>query len=513
MLPTALVVITHETPDDVDEYDRLWAHMNDDARCAFSQCSRATILLWNAIAASCPARCSLRRVQSEYFIIHINIYHAIEQDRWDTIAYEEECFHRTHNEACDTYGHKSNSTAKSFVQIFHRAVHVVEAALHHCHPFVRSIAFFDEQMVARTSHRNVVQKVFSDLYVHERILVLCDFDERHRYGVARPEDEPSLTREDVRLREDVDVIFPKAFIVPASVVAKMSVHFQHKQEAKQNMCYISIRKEFGADEVCPTVFFPLHDYLAPHALPEERHTIEDAIARIQETVREGRCTWNDSAQQPDMIHKIWIGGEMHKRWKQFHQKTIALHGVDHVRLYGNHDLHPFAHTLSALPLFHSYSSLTDLLRLELLYKHGGYYIDTDFDLYHSLFTVRRSLVCVAKEHVPLIQKYMPTYKAYTGSFLSSSKRNLFMLLYMSYFKRYLIRDLTDGWISAMSGGPLLVQSMVKSLKHLHCSPLRRPILSVLPTSFLYDPSAKTIHSGHGCSQSGIGRHMYACSWR
>lgn len=97
---------------------------------------------------------------------------------------------------------------------------------------------------------------------------------------------------------------------------------------------------------------------------------------------------------PKIIHQIWVGGEIDNLNKAYVNTCNKMEGWKH-RLWGNADITPanFPRTLrfinkcrdnnlNILPKKHA--QISDLMRLEILYNHGGVYLDTNIECLKNL---------------------------------------------------------------------------------------------------------------------------------
>jgi hypothetical protein len=513
-MKTALFVVTHETPDDVEEYDRMWYHMSDDAKRTFKECSKATILLWDAICRSgaVPYRCSLRRIGNEYAIIHLNVYHAIESGRAGVISWTEESFRRKDKERFITYGNITNGHSHPFHKVFLRALKIVALASPAVSTFVTHVAFFDELVVARSARVSPVYDAFRAAQEEQRIVILCDGHDHSRARVADPETEMSLRDYTVSILEDTNSIYPKAFVLKMSTMDSVSnVAETATEEDSMQMLFISLRRVIGSMEVRPPAFWPLHQYISANFVDREFESIEEAIIEIQNRVHSDHTfLCSQDIYIPRRIHQIWVGKPIPDKLLQLQQQIIEIHGRDNVTIHGNDDLSNYKRTLESFPILDSYASISDIMRLEILYKHGGYYLDSDFQIYQSIFNIESSSIMVVKEHLPSIK--VPGYSTVCNEFIASYKRSLIILLYLSQIRRFMIVDDKDGHMSTMSIGPYLIVSLYKSFSRHTFFALRRKVIHKIPSCFLFDIRSHDIRYVSGNISTGIGRHLYDSSW-
>ncbi len=98
-------------------------------------------------------------------------------------------------------------------------------------------------------------------------------------------------------------------------------------------------------------------------------------------------------QIPKIIHQIWIGNEMPDILKVYTNEWEKMRGWDY-KLWSNNDLHKdnFPITWGLIKKIMClekpvYAMIADLMRLEILYHHGGVYLDTTFEKVKNLNTL------------------------------------------------------------------------------------------------------------------------------
>jgi len=86
------------------------------------------------------------------------------------------------------------------------------------------------------------------------------------------------------------------------------------------------------------------------------------------------------------IHQIWVGpSPIPQKSIQFIENIKSLHPDYEYRLWCDSDLTP--ENFSNLDYIHStpvYAQKADIMRYEILYKHGGIYLDIDFEVFKNL---------------------------------------------------------------------------------------------------------------------------------
>ena len=156
---------------------------------------------------------------------------------------------------------------------------------------------------------------------------------------------------------------------------------------------------------------------------------------------------------PKVIHQIWIGGKIpeHKKILIRHNKKMIKKSKWKYKLWGNKDL-----TRKNFPKTFKYiqkakifapqrvnpngvwAQISDLMRLEIIYRHGGFYLDTNIEilqpLIHLLPPEDKTMVVANQEPCDLNCKIGSSYYISNGFFgaikknyslkRSISKRNL-----------------------------------------------------------------------------------------
>lgn len=93
---------------------------------------------------------------------------------------------------------------------------------------------------------------------------------------------------------------------------------------------------------------------------------------------------------PKIIHQIWLGGPLPEKYKEIQKTWQKYHPDWEYRLWTDEDAKNFA--MKNRELFDSATNLgekADIFRYEILYRHGGLYVDTDFECLRSFDTLHK----------------------------------------------------------------------------------------------------------------------------
>lgn len=514
-MKSAVVVVTHECADDVEPYDAMWLHAGEHVRSVLGQCSRATIALWDAmvLSDSVPQRCCLRPLCGSY-VIHINVFHQIASNRGQEPAIPYKIKNMSYDLREEMKCHSmAFSQRHSWFQTFSRIIyHVHQSQEHLSASCCSSVAFFAEEVVFRASPHNHIQQALQ--HVCDRpdgALILHDNHRGQRPGVVRAFEEEDWRDDPGRARgmDGTAPVQPDAFVLGRAALhalADMLARVHHIADA--NMVVPLFFSGANVAEMHPPSCWCMSEYLADKWLDHEEETIEHAVLAIQRDPGASVVRRADERSRiPRQLHQIWVGRDMPQVWRQKHEKNKRIHGAERVFLWGNADVASLGRSLRCLPLCTSHAMVADVMRLEILYKRGGYYVDTDFDLQHSLFALDRGSVILCREH--------SRNKSIASGFIACTRYNLFMLNCLSHYRRSLVRS--NGSLFTATGGPLLI---AKLFKFAHgCMNVRtgQQAVSKVPSSFLYrrtDYSNKSIESLRykASAQNCFGIHLYAHSW-
>lgn len=100
-----------------------------------------------------------------------------------------------------------------------------------------------------------------------------------------------------------------------------------------------------------------------------------------------------SVKIPKIIHQIWLGSPFPAKYKKFQESWKKFHPDWQYKLWCDKDVEKFDPlTVKLVRGASNYGEASDILRYAILYKHGGLYVDTDFecvksfDILHNTYT-------------------------------------------------------------------------------------------------------------------------------
>jgi len=86
----------------------------------------------------------------------------------------------------------------------------------------------------------------------------------------------------------------------------------------------------------------------------------------------------DRPKIPKIIHQIWLGGAMPPRLASFSEEWRRLHPAWEYRLWTDQDMPALRHD-AIFRATRSFAQKADILRYEVVARHGGMYVDADFE--------------------------------------------------------------------------------------------------------------------------------------
>lgn len=87
---------------------------------------------------------------------------------------------------------------------------------------------------------------------------------------------------------------------------------------------------------------------------------------------------------PRIIHQIWLGSPFPEKYRGYQHSWLKLHPGWEYKLWTDKEVEEFGLKNKALyDKARNYGEKSDIARYEILYRHGGLYIDTDFEALKS----------------------------------------------------------------------------------------------------------------------------------
>ncbi len=90
---------------------------------------------------------------------------------------------------------------------------------------------------------------------------------------------------------------------------------------------------------------------------------------------------------PRVFHQVWINRhcpDLPPQFAAYRDSWLRMHPGWGYRLWNLENLDFKCLRADLLPQCVSYAALADILRLEVLYRHGGVYVDTDFECFKPI---------------------------------------------------------------------------------------------------------------------------------
>ena len=191
---------------------------------------------------------------------------------------------------------------------------------------------------------------------------------------------------------------------------------------------------------------------------------------------------------PKIIHQIWIGEEIPDILKLYTEAWKRMRGWDY-KLWGNNDLQEqnFPMTWKLIKKMLSrkkpvYAMITDLMRLEILYRHGGVYLDTTFEKVKNLNTLldKSGYKFVMANEIPDPGLKLPYI---SNSFIASVSHYIVLKRLLNPSK---LSRINIGKKANKETGPYYVRSAIKKINEV----------TMVPTSLIYPYDILDWEEGH-----------------
>ena len=169
---------------------------------------------------------------------------------------------------------------------------------------------------------------------------------------------------------------------------------------------------------------------------------------------------------PKIIHQIWVGpNPIPSKSLRFIQELRELHPDYEYRLWSDKDItHDNFVNYELILKSSSYAQKADIMRYEILYRHGGIYLDIDMEVFKNITPLLTNDLVVCNEDEN-IDQYM------TNAFICCIKNNVELMKCVYFCKNI---DLSSKSISQTSG-PWFFRNCIEITDRVN----------VLPTSYIY----------------------------
>ena len=133
---------------------------------------------------------------------------------------------------------------------------------------------------------------------------------------------------------------------------------------------------------------------------EDPKGLPPAGARLSETASPRFKRWR-AVRIPPTIHRVWLGGRSIPEEHEHFGETFARHHPDwEMRLWTDKDLPELGIGAEEREHARTHSELSNLVRYEVLHRHGGVYVDTDVECKRRLTPLLRGIDAFAALEVP-----------------------------------------------------------------------------------------------------------------
>ena len=186
---------------------------------------------------------------------------------------------------------------------------------------------------------------------------------------------------------------------------------------------------------------------------------------------------------PKIVHQIWVGGPLPPILKLYTDDWKNMKGWDY-RMWGNDDLNEdnFPLTLHLIKRILKlekpvYAMIADLMRLEILYHHGGVYLDTTFEKVRNLTSLldQPDYRYVMANEIPDPDLELPFI---SNSFIASIPRYIVLKRLLSKEK---LSHVNIKGLANEQTGPYFVRSGIK----------KRSDVTLVPTRLIYPYDIQT----------------------
>jgi hypothetical protein len=125
-----------------------------------------------------------------------------------------------------------------------------------------------------------------------------------------------------------------------------------------------------------------------------------AAGRLRETAPVRFRRWR-AVRIPRTIHRVWLGAASMPQEHEVFRETFARHHPDwEMRLWTDEDLPALGIGAAERERARTHAELSNLVRYEVLHRHGGVYVDTDVECRRPLTPLLRGIDAFAALEIP-----------------------------------------------------------------------------------------------------------------
>jgi mannosyltransferase OCH1-like enzyme len=197
---------------------------------------------------------------------------------------------------------------------------------------------------------------------------------------------------------------------------------------------------------------------------------------------------------PKVFHQIWINKvdpELPKEFRAYRDGWMALHPDWEYKLWNLDNLDFIPHRMDLITSAPNYAQMADVLRYEILFRHGGVYLDTDFECLRNIDSILvgvRNFSCSEDG------------KSISNAIIGAEPNSIYM----------------ERCISALPECVGLTNTAVETGPGLYTQVLLREGLAsdfvLFPTKWFYPYNYDEKHRANETFPEAYAVHRWACSW-
>lgn len=199
---------------------------------------------------------------------------------------------------------------------------------------------------------------------------------------------------------------------------------------------------------------------------------------------------------PRTFHSIWMGKQIPKEYVVFRQSWLTLHPGWTLREWSEGNM-PVLANQREFDDARSYSEKSDIARVELLYKYGGVYIDTDFECFKNIEElIDSSELWVGQDEDDRI----------CGGIMGSVAGHPFLAKVIAAIPTSIASHPDDSPV--VTTGPLLLDRVYKS-----SLAAGEPVPDVMPREYFFPYRGDERHRRYERFPNAYAAHHWGGSWR